>query len=150
MNILALDCAICTGFATLIDGNIRSGVLHTRERTNESAGMKYLRFDAWLAEIHAIGHFDVIYYEKPHGLQGNAVESMNGFITGIHRFAAKSNVEYKAVSPSTIKKFATGKGNAGKPEVKAWFERTIGRAPVDDNEADATALLSYAAHELGV
>ncbi len=43
MNILALDLGEHTGYAALIYGQIRSGVEHWKHRTNESAGMKYLR-----------------------------------------------------------------------------------------------------------
>jgi hypothetical protein len=157
MNVLALDCGEHTGYATLIDGSIRSGVEHWKHRTNESVGMKYLRFDAWIREIDRIGRFDLIVYEKPHGLQGNAVESMNGYITGIHRMIAEEvgitrekPKEYQAVSPGTIKKFATGKGNAGKSEIKTWFHDKTGNYAIDDNEADALALLYYAMNELGV
>ena len=49
----------------------------------------------------------------------------------------------------TIKRHATGKGNAGKDEVIAAM-RARGFAPADDNEADALALLDWAmAHRLG-
>jgi hypothetical protein len=157
MNILALDLAEHTGFATLIDGQVRSGVEHWKHRTNESVGMKYLRFDAWIREIDRIGRFDLIVYEKPHGLQGNAVESMNGYITGIHRMIAEEvgitrekPKEYQAVSPGTIKKFATGKGNAKKPDMIEAFTRVVGHKPSDDNEADAYFLLKYIMNELGV
>lgn len=151
MNILALDCATKTGYATLINGSIRSGVFNTRERTNESAGMKYIRFDAWLVEMHRLGNFSLICYEKPHHLQGTAIESMNGFITGIHRFVARRQwVEYKAESLTTIKKFATGSGKSGKGEMMAYFRRETRREPIDDNEADAYALLRFVMAELGV
>ncbi|MDH1428274.1 hypothetical protein N5J23_17280 [Comamonas aquatica] len=43
----------------------------------------------------------------------------------------------------TIKKHATGKGNAGKEDVIAAM-RARGHAPADDNEADALALLHWA------
>ena len=43
----------------------------------------------------------------------------------------------------TIKKHATGKGNAGKGDVIASVTAR-GHAPVDDNEADALALLHWA------
>ena len=45
----------------------------------------------------------------------------------------------------TIKKHATGKGNASKDEMVA-SARARGHTPVDDNEADALALLSWAVH----
>jgi Holliday junction resolvasome RuvABC endonuclease subunit len=44
----------------------------------------------------------------------------------------------------TIKRHATGKGNAGKGEVLAAM-RQRGHAPADDNEADALAILYWAA-----
>ena len=43
----------------------------------------------------------------------------------------------------TIKKHATGKGNAGKDDMIASV-RLRGHTPVDDNEADALALLHWA------
>ena len=156
MNILALDLGCSTGFATLINGSIRSGVEHWKHRTNESAGMKYLRFDQWLIDIYGLGDFDLIAYEKPHGLQGNAVESMNGYITGIHRFIAQrestqnKRINYQAVSPATIKKWATGNGRASKEDMGAWFGREIGRIAATYDEADALALLTFVMQELGV
>lgn len=41
------------------------------------------------------------------------------------------------VPPSTLKKFATGKGNAGKPEVLIAAVKRLGYEGTDDNEADA-------------
>jgi hypothetical protein len=156
MNVLALDCACVTGWATLINGNIRSGIQNMRGKANESAGMKYLRFDSWLKEMGSIGIFDVIFYEKPHHLPGNAIESMNGFITGIHRYVAAMNqiphtrpINFQAVSPGTIKKFATGKGNTDKTGMMAWFTKEMGRKPLSSDEADAYALLLFACNELG-
>ena len=46
----------------------------------------------------------------------------------------------------TIKKHATGKGNASKDEMVA-SARARGHAPTDDNEADALALLHWAVHQ---
>lgn len=53
------------------------------------------------------------------------------------------NIPYQGVPVGTIKKNATGKGNAGKQEmIAAAIKR--GHAPGDDNEADALALLHWA------
>lgn len=46
---------------------------------------------------------------------------------------------YQGVPVGTIKRFASGKGNAGKDAVIAAM-RARGFAPSDDNEADALAL----------
>ena len=43
----------------------------------------------------------------------------------------------------TIKKHATGKGNAGKADVIAAM-RALGHPVTDDNEADALAILHWA------
>ncbi len=157
MNILAVDCGCFTGWATLIQDSIRSGVEKMKHHTNESPGMKYLRFDAWIEEIDKIGKFDLIVYEKPHGLQGNAVESMNGYITGIHRYIAKNKqwvqrnkIEYQAVSPATIKKWATGNGRASKDDMKRWFFVKEGHYPISDDQSDAMALLFFIMTELNI
>jgi Holliday junction resolvasome RuvABC endonuclease subunit len=47
------------------------------------------------------------------------------------------------VPVGTIKRFATGKGNADKSEVIAAL-RARGFEPADDNEADAIAILLWA------
>ncbi len=48
----------------------------------------------------------------------------------------------------TIKKHATGKGNAGKDLVIAAMT-ALGHVPADDNEADALALLHWATASQG-
>lgn len=52
-------------------------------------------------------------------------------------------VPYQGVPVATIKKHATGKGNAGKDEMVATA-RSRGHQPGDDNEADALAILHWA------
>jgi len=177
LNILALDCGEHTGFATRINGIERSGTEHWKHKTNESPGMKYLRFDWWLREMDGIGNFDLIVYEKPCHLQGNAIESMNGYITGIQRFISQRDlggkkIDYEAIAPKTGKKFIKGKVPKSdvdeltkslekslspsafkalktKIECIAWFKYITKREPADDNEADAYALLKYIENEIG-
>ena len=50
---------------------------------------------------------------------------------------------YRGVPVATIKRHATGKGNAGKDAVIAAM-RAKGHQPGDDNEADALAILYWA------
>ena len=50
---------------------------------------------------------------------------------------------YQGVPVGTIKRFATGKGNADKAAVIAAL-RERGFSPTDDNEADAIAILLWA------
>jgi peptide chain release factor 1 len=80
----------------------------------------------------------------------NAIESMNAFITGIQRYCAAHPVEFKAYSPGEIKKYATGKGNAKKPEMIDWFKSQTGKEPDTDDESDAYALLRLVMNELSI
>jgi Holliday junction resolvasome RuvABC endonuclease subunit len=51
-------------------------------------------------------------------------------------------IPYQGVPVGTIKKHATGKGNAGKEDmIKAM--QALGHPVTDDNEADALALLHW-------
>ena len=52
-------------------------------------------------------------------------------------------IQYEGVPVGTIKRFATGKGNAGKDAVIAAI-KARGFRPADDNEADALAILLWA------
>jgi Holliday junction resolvasome RuvABC endonuclease subunit len=52
-------------------------------------------------------------------------------------------IPYRGVPVGTIKRHITGRGNADKDAVIAAV-RALGFDPVDDNEADALALLDWA------
>lgn len=52
-------------------------------------------------------------------------------------------IPYQGVPVGTIKRHVTGKGNADKQAVIAAI-KARGYAPVDDNEADAIAILLWA------
>lgn len=145
MKIFALDMATKTGWAT--EG--QSGVQEFALKRGESAGMRWLRFRAWLKEMRDLIGFTVIYYEQAHHRGGHATYVGVGFVAEVHAFCAENSLEYRPVHTGTLKKHATGKGNAGKPEMmKAAKER--GWTPQDDNEADALWLLDFANKELGV
>jgi len=158
MNILSLDVGEYCGWAILIYGQIESGTEHLKHKGAESRGFKYLRFTELINRLYRIGAFNLIVYEKPHGLRGHAIEAMNGYITRIHEFAVvkglelsiSNQIEYKGYSPSTIKKFATGNGRASKEDMIAYFKEQTGNDPVDDKEADSYSLLRYAMQERGI
>ena len=152
MNILALDCATKTGYATLIDGNIESGVQDFTKKRGESNGMIFLRFNAWLGafKFRDYVQFDIIAWEQAHHRGGAATEVCVGLTTRAMEFAAKYGAEHMAVHSASIKKLATGSGNASKADMCYWFKKTIGHEPIDDNEADAMALLCFVRKELGV
>lgn len=61
-----------------------------------------------------------------------------GELGGVIRLALwEAGIPYVEVPPSTLKKYATGRGNAGKDEVLAAAIRRLGYDGHDNNEADA-------------
>jgi Holliday junction resolvasome RuvABC endonuclease subunit len=152
MNILALDCSTKTGWALLRNGTIYSGVQDFSKKRGDSNGMMFLRFSGWLKELGSLteGKINVVVYEQAH-LRGGSAAEVCVTLTGLaQRFAASIEAETMAPHTATIKKFATGNGRAGKEEMMAWFRRETGRDPVDDNEADAYAILRFTMNDLGV
>jgi len=149
LNILAIDPATHCGWA-FGDGRTHvSGTWDLSTRRDESSGMKLIRLRAKLE--HFVPASDVVVFEAARhsapGMQGALVHQAR-LQSVIEMWCEDRGVEYRGYSPSEIKKFATGKGNAGKPAVVAAVESRWG-AVADDNEADAVALLYLAHHELG-
>jgi len=149
MQILALDTGLKTGFATLINGQIETGVQDFSKRRGESNGLMFMRFNAWLEEIHQLSmiKIDLIVFERAHHRGGYATEIGVGLTSRVQEFAVRIGAEYMAVHANTLKKFITGNGKAGKEAMMAWFEMKTGRKPESDDEADALALLYFALHE---
>lgn len=145
MRILALDFATKTGWAA--EG--LSGVKVFDVRRGESPGMRFLRFRGWLKDMCLnLVKPEVIAYEQPHHRGGPATEVAYGFLTVIKLDAAEYGIELMPVHSSTLKKWATGKGNAGKGEMVFEAKRR-GYNPQDHNEADACLLYEYAMEDLG-
>lgn len=148
MNILALDLATQAGWATNVGR--QSGVQTFDVKRGESPGMRFLRCRGWLNEIRPLlGGIDVIVYEQAHHRGGAATACCVGLVSTVLTFAAEHGIETMPVHTAELKKWATGKGNAGKPAmIEAARQR--GWKPEDDNEADAQLLLEYALESLGV
>lgn len=176
LGILALDLATSTGWA-LRDRNgvVTSGVQTFDLRRGESAGMRFLRCQRWLHEvladpmatsmslglksntIHRDGCLvDVVAFERAHHRGGSATEVGVGLMTSMMSVAAAFKVETMPVHTATLKKFATGKGNAGKDDmvkaaVRFWGDKHLaGRREPGDDEADALCVLAWAIDELEV
>jgi Holliday junction resolvasome RuvABC endonuclease subunit len=107
--------------------------------------MRFLRFRRWLTEIkQCAGSLDAVYFEEVRRHAGvDAAHAYGGFMAHLTAWCEHHQIPYQGVPVGTIKKHATGKGNAGKTEVIHAI-RARGFDPVDDNEADALALLCWA------
>ncbi len=145
-SILALDLGTQTGWAIrLKDGQIISDCETFKPQRFEGGGMRFLRFRKWLTEIKQSGDgLDAVYFEEVRRHVGvDAAHAYGGFIATLTSWCEHHNIPYQGVPVGTIKKHATGKGNASKEDIVAAMR---GRShPVsDDNEADALALLHWA------
>lgn len=140
MKLLALDLGTKTGWATSANGVVASGTANFSATRWEGGGMRYLRFTRWLDEIGRDG-LSHIYYEQVRRHAGtDAAHVYGGLMATLTAWSELRGVPYAGVPVGTIKKHATGKGNANKAAMIAAAEAR-GFAPADDNEADALALL---------
>ena len=145
-TILALDLGTRTGWAVLPrSGRIASGVTEFRPGRFQGAGMAFLRFEKFLADLDRdAGPFDAVVFEEVRAHAGTlAAQVYGGFLAHLTAWCERQAVPYLGVPVATIKRHATGKGNASKDEVIAAM-RKRSFAPGDDNEADALALLDWA------
>lgn len=144
MRILTLDFAIKTGWAIGAAGRlVGSGVQVFDLKRGESPGMRFLRMNAWLAEVGALAEPTLVLYELAHHRGGAATELAVGFQTRAQEWAASHGIEHAGVHTATLKKFATGSGRGEKPAMIAAAARFFGVTPRDDNEADALCLLQH-------
>ena len=144
--ILALDLGQTTGWAVRnADGAIASGTVEFKPGRWEGGGMVYLRFRAWLQEVdETAGGIGAVYFEEVRFHRGVAAShAYGGYLAHLTAWAEMSRIPYRGVPIGTIKRHVTGKGNADKDAVIAAI-RALGFDPVDDNEADALALLDWA------
>lgn len=144
MSTLCLDLGTQTGFAILEDNQtIKSGSLSFRHDRYSGGGMRFLKFREWLVKINEKRTIDAVYFEEVRRHLGvDAAHVYGGFLATLTSWCEIMSIPYQGIPVGTIKKHITGKGNASKQDViEAVYKR--GRKPVDDNEADALAILYY-------
>lgn len=136
MNILALDLATTTGFA---HSNGQSGAVKLTGSMAEKSAM----LADWLERTLATMPADLVALEHAaYGAKFAKTREFHGQLRGvIELVCARQNVPIKMVNIATAKSFATGNGRATKPQMMRVFEFFNKRKPIDDNEADAWAVL---------
>ena len=150
-GILTLDLGTKTGWAIQRrDGAIISGTKTFKPGRFEGGGMRYLHFTRWLLWLcDNEGPFKAIWFEEVRSHKGvDAAHAYGGFLATLTQWAEKESIPYAGVSVGTIKKHATGQGNANK-DAMIEAVKARGFKPQDDNEADAIALLLWAIDKEG-
>lgn len=145
MTIAALDLATTTGFSSYASGVVTSGIFKCREKPKESWGVCFLRFRDWLRDWLDQEKPEQLWYEEVRRWSsGDAAKAYCGLRAFMLVECELRGILVMKAEVRSIKKHATGNGNAKKEAmIEAAWERWGIRA-VDDNEGDALCLLSLA------
>jgi len=144
LRILALDPATHCGYAI---SHSLYGVWNLTAKRDESVGMRLIRLRAKLIEVIKGERINVVVFERPGGRFKASIIVQSEIQGQIKTVCEDLKVEYRAYSSTEVKKFATGKGNAGKPAMIKAAQEKLGYPGDDDNEADALWILELAKSE---
>ncbi len=86
--------------------------------------MRFLRFRGWLAEVAALsdGVARVVFEEVRAHAGTDAAHIYGGFLAHLSAWCEERSIAYQGVPVATIKRYATGKGNADKAKMVAAIE----------------------------
>jgi Holliday junction resolvasome RuvABC endonuclease subunit len=147
MKILALDIATKTGWRT----ETSSGVWDLKVNRGESEGMRVVRFKAKVRELIDLEKIELISYERPAGQHKSSIMVASEMIGVLKDLCIEKGIEYASYSSSEIKKFATGKGNSGKPVMIHFAQKKHPEIHIiDDNHADAIHLYDLTIKDLNI
>lgn len=155
VRVLALDPGTRCGWALGVDGQyVASGVWDLapqRLRRFEGGGMRYLRLEQCLNEFGMSvdrlpeDYIDRVVFEEVHRHLGtDAAHVYGGCIAIIMKWCERHGIPYSTEPVKSIKKWATGNGNASKTDMMVYASAALGREVESDDEADAVALLFMA------
>lgn len=141
MTTLALDLGTTTGFCV---GDRRdallSGTWVFKPQRFESGGMRYVRFRRQLDELRVTMQLSQIYFEEVRAHKGvDAAHVYGGLMATLMAWCEDNAMPCQGVPVGTIKKYATGKGNAPKAAMIKVVQAR-GFDVIDHNHADAIAL----------
>lgn len=151
MVILGIDPGLSCGWAVLgIDGLHQSGVWGLRNGRHSGAGMAYVNLRRNLAQLRLSlsKSIDVVAYEEvtrhmaksKSGRLSFCVDSAHiygGIVATIQAWCHDNNISYTGIPVGTIKRHATGKGNAPKAMMVAAAQARWSPMLKNDNECDA-------------
>jgi len=150
MRVVAIDPGTQCGYAFTDDGRAHaefSGVWNLKPNRFEGGGMRFLRMRRHLDELidgTAAGQCMVVFEEVRRHMGVDAAHIYGGIIAIIASACELNDIPYQGIPVGTIKKHATGKGNANKKAMVEAAQAKFGPEVTDDNRADALWILDYA------
>lgn len=143
MNILALDVAAQTGWATNHKGIVESGMF---DCGTDDLGETGARFRRLLDDLLPWNEMVVI--EAPFSVKRTLQSARcDGLVMIAHQMSYSARIPRTEVHAGTWRKRILGKGNLKRSEAKKLaliWARAQGFKPKDDNEAEALAILTWA------
>jgi Holliday junction resolvasome RuvABC endonuclease subunit len=143
MRILSLDLGTHMGWAVAENNNIAaSGTVHFKTTSKfTGGGMRGLKMQQWLNEQKKP---NMVTFEEVRAHTGiDAAHAYGGYLMVLTAWCEEKGIPYMSIPVGTIKKHATGKGNAKKPAMVNAAYMISGIIPDDDNQADAICILDY-------
>lgn len=146
--ILALDLGATTGWAMMGPRGLISGVWKIGVGITDM-GIRCESFRTRLTVLtHMCGGLQAIYFEEVNFIPNTRAKTMRaygGYEAVVSMFALSKKIPLIGVGVTKIKKHATAKGNATKDMIKSAVKLwNVVDTIIDDNHADALALLDYA------
>jgi len=151
MKILSIDLGTKTGWAVIDQcGTISFGTWNLKPDRWANLGARCFHLKTNLQDIHKrLDKIDMIIYEEVRRHMGTDAAHCYGALLGaLQEFCELNKVACESVPVGTIKKHATGKGNASKAKMieaakaKGWNVK-------DDNQADALWILDWKLEQIG-
>ena len=142
---VGIDPGMSCGWAVLdAEGErVASGAWPLKGGRYDGAGMYLVRLERHLGELLGLVEPTALAFEEVRRHAGTEAGHVYGAITGtIMRCCEHLGVSHCGAPVGTVKKHATGKGNASKDEMKATAQERFGAGGSDDNEADALWIAS--------
>lgn len=142
--IVGIDPGTNCGWAVLdaVSGErVASGTWDLKPRRHEGGGMRYVHFDRFFGALFDSYDVHAVAYEEVRRHAGtDAAHIYGGIVAHIGSACERREVPYEGMPVGTVKKTATGKGNAGKPEMEAAANRKWPDSVPDDCDDEADAL----------
>lgn len=141
MRILAIDPGTSCGWAIWDGGDVvHAGVWDLSTNRFEGAGMRFVTFERVFRT--ALRGADLVAYEAVCGHKGVAAAHIyGGIVAHLQRIAQETGIPYTGIPVATVKRTATGKGNAKKDAMVAAANARWGLALTETgggaDEADA-------------
>ena len=136
--VLGVDPGTKTGWAIAVDGDVIKASGTERLRTKGPEGTRYSQLSNFLNVVFDSWPISVVAVEDVRRHLGTRAAHVYGGLRAVIALEAlRRGIEVIPIPVGTVKKRATGRGNADKAAMIKAATALLRRPPTDDNEADA-------------